>query len=550
MNTNPSRLLALFLALALLLMGTPALAAEGDPDPQADPDPISAPLDPEQDAAPAPEGDPAPEGEPISVDGPVPEGDPVNPPAPVEEPAPVDPDPIAVQLNGALLTFTDAVPELLEGRTFLPFRAVFEAMGAEVGAEGNVISATRGGTTVTMTIGSTDAVVSTDGVDIPLAMDVAPYTKVVDEETGGERSFVPVRFAAQALGCAVGWDADDRTVIVVDTAALMAEVMAGHTYTYLEKYAAWQQQLMDSGWSVAADYSGNMSMMGTPAIPYKGNIEGLTAPGNTKMEYSMLMTMDLLPMLTALAESTQSPVPEETLASAALLSSEGVGLEFMGDLEAGSFYFCMSGPFLESAGLPSGTWIHMDLNAMLEGSGLDFQSLMSASSNIDLAALAPSVAQSAPLADRDSSYQTLRATLEQLAAGLADSGFAANGNVHTATLELVMAEEVSMTMTLALTMQGDQVAGYAMSMVLSGDLMADTPLEMSMVTGIDAELKMTAAVAMDLASMILVDMTLTGAYTLPEGGAILIVETVPPPGAPVIEWTELFGAAMAPPTGD
>ena len=46
---------------------------------------------------------------------------------------------IAVQLNGEDLTFTDAVPQVKDQRTFLPFRAVFEAMGAEVSNEGNVI---------------------------------------------------------------------------------------------------------------------------------------------------------------------------------------------------------------------------------------------------------------------------------------------------------------------------------------------------------------------------------------------------------------------------
>ena len=40
---------------------------------------------------------------------------------------------IAVQLDGANVVFTDAVPEVLNQRTFLPFRAVFEAMGAKAG---------------------------------------------------------------------------------------------------------------------------------------------------------------------------------------------------------------------------------------------------------------------------------------------------------------------------------------------------------------------------------------------------------------------------------
>ena len=48
-----------------------------------------------------------------------------------EDAAPV----ISVQLNGENLTFTDAVPQARDNRTFLPFRAVFEAMGADVSNE-------------------------------------------------------------------------------------------------------------------------------------------------------------------------------------------------------------------------------------------------------------------------------------------------------------------------------------------------------------------------------------------------------------------------------
>ena len=54
------------------------------------------------------------------------------------EATPVDPAPaadqspaISVQLDGQALPFTDAVPKVVDQRTFLPFRAVLEAMGAE-----------------------------------------------------------------------------------------------------------------------------------------------------------------------------------------------------------------------------------------------------------------------------------------------------------------------------------------------------------------------------------------------------------------------------------
>ncbi len=47
-------------------------------------------------------------------------------------------------------------------------------------------------------------------------MDVAPYSK-------GGRTYVPVRFAAEAFSCAVGWDGDEHTVMIVDVETLLGD---------------------------------------------------------------------------------------------------------------------------------------------------------------------------------------------------------------------------------------------------------------------------------------------------------------------------------------
>ena len=143
---------------------------------------------------------------------------------------------ISVQLDGQTLTFSDAAPEARDGRTFLPVRAVFEAMGAQVSydAASGAVTAVRDGTTVTMTLGSTEASVTMDGITTPVVMDVAPYAH-------DNRTYVPVRFAAQAFGCIVGWDADDRTVILIDTEKLVEDTIAKYDYTLLEKYLAYGQ---------------------------------------------------------------------------------------------------------------------------------------------------------------------------------------------------------------------------------------------------------------------------------------------------------------------
>ncbi len=128
------------------------------------------------------------------------------------------PSGITVQVNGQEVPFTDAEPESKNGRTFIPVRAAFEALGAEVTWDqaDKSVTAVKGDTTVVMALDSTKAEVTKDGQKQELTMDVAPYSK-------GGRTYVPVRFAAEAFSCAVGWDGDEHTVMIVDVDALLGD---------------------------------------------------------------------------------------------------------------------------------------------------------------------------------------------------------------------------------------------------------------------------------------------------------------------------------------
>lgn len=91
------------------------------------------------------------------------------------------------------------------GRVLLPMRATFTALGASVGydARGNVVVARSATHALRLTIGSREALV--DGrrvtLDVPARIVAA-------------RTYVPLRFAAQALGAIVGYDARANLVSV------------------------------------------------------------------------------------------------------------------------------------------------------------------------------------------------------------------------------------------------------------------------------------------------------------------------------------------------
>ncbi|MBS3938697.1 MAG: thermonuclease family protein [Peptococcaceae bacterium] len=112
--------------------------------------------------------------------------------------------PISVVVNGRLLVM-DVSPIIRSGRTLVPLRAIFEALGASV--EWNdatrTITGKRAETTITLQIDNPSASVNTTRV----TLDVPPTIV-------GGRTLVPARFIAESLGARVGWNEQTRTVTV------------------------------------------------------------------------------------------------------------------------------------------------------------------------------------------------------------------------------------------------------------------------------------------------------------------------------------------------
>lgn len=127
--------------------------------------------------------------------------------------------PIQIVINGEAIAYPNGVgynvakytsdtrPIMQDNRVYIPFRAVFEALGADVSynASAKTVTAKRDSTTVSFTVG--EAQYSKNGVT--QQMDANVFVQ-------DGRTFVPVRFAAQALGATVEWDSEDRTVVITE----------------------------------------------------------------------------------------------------------------------------------------------------------------------------------------------------------------------------------------------------------------------------------------------------------------------------------------------
>ena len=104
--------------------------------------------------------------------------------------------PISVTLDGEKLTF-DVEPALIDGRTMVPIRAIFEAMGAVVEWDNDTQSAicTKGDTVVKMTIDSPTIYIN----DKASQMDTSPV--IING-----RTLAPARFVAESFGYKIEWD--------------------------------------------------------------------------------------------------------------------------------------------------------------------------------------------------------------------------------------------------------------------------------------------------------------------------------------------------------
>lgn len=121
---------------------------------------------------------------------------------------PEDASGIALMVNDSLLTL-DVSPKIVDGRTLVPVRGIFEQLNAQVQWDqaSQTATMTKGDTTVQVTIGSKTAYVNGTAtqLDVPAQLSAT---------TGNARTLVPVRFISESLGALVGWNADTQTVVI------------------------------------------------------------------------------------------------------------------------------------------------------------------------------------------------------------------------------------------------------------------------------------------------------------------------------------------------
>ena len=110
---------------------------------------------------------------------------------------------INVTINGQQVIFQDQAPAIVDGRTLVPVRGVFEALGFEVGWDGALQQVTLASDNyvVTLTVGS--YIFTTNGEEFSLD---------VPAQIIGGSTMLPIRAVLESVGYYVGWNSATQAV--------------------------------------------------------------------------------------------------------------------------------------------------------------------------------------------------------------------------------------------------------------------------------------------------------------------------------------------------
>jgi len=118
---------------------------------------------------------------------------------------------IAASINGSNIDF-DVPPQIINDRTMVPVRAIFEALGARVSWDENTqtVTAKSDRYWVSLKIGSN----TMEHINYKETTQTSFYTLDSPAVIIDGRTLVPARAVAEAFGCSVEWDANTKTVVI------------------------------------------------------------------------------------------------------------------------------------------------------------------------------------------------------------------------------------------------------------------------------------------------------------------------------------------------
>lgn len=122
---------------------------------------------------------------------------------------------IQVEIDGKVIEF-DVPPEIVDGRTMVPVRKIFEEIGALVkwNGETQTISARKSSKTVELTINSAEMTIDKGKTDAEGNVLKETVELDVPAQISEGRTLVPVRAITESFGLDVSWNEETKTVVI------------------------------------------------------------------------------------------------------------------------------------------------------------------------------------------------------------------------------------------------------------------------------------------------------------------------------------------------
>ena len=264
---------------------------------------------------------------------------------------------VGVMVDGTYVQFPDAVPEVVNGRTMVPCRQVLEAFGGTVTHENGEAVCRLDGVTMRFKDGRDTALMTlADGTETTVQMDVPCYYK-------NGRTYIPVRFFAEALGSDVLWDREYETAVILRQDKITAELDS--RFTVLGRFL----EAMRSGgvgdhYKTTAKLDGELTMLdsinGNKTYRFSADME-LLASGTTVNFTAKLKLGDLANLMAA-----SGVLNYEDLAQLAALLKDA-RLEVIYDGEGGMVYTKVPGLSQLTYGTyADGSWLAMPATSLTE----------------------------------------------------------------------------------------------------------------------------------------------------------------------------------------
>lgn len=442
-----------------------------------------------------------------------------------DAPVPAKQGDFYVLANDQYVTFTDAVPQIRDSRSYLPMATVFDQLGfkdIQWNDAQRSVTASKDGVTVKLVIGSPSIALTKDGKTTTITTDVAPY---IDAATS--RTYVPFGLVADALGYKVGWDAGQKAVIIDDVDAILADNQA--TYQRMDEYMAYAKTFTQQDQKVTGSYSAVLDVDSEDA-----DIGPMNVDATLKGDYTMIQQgQSAVQFKTGMTADAKIAINGQDVTQA-ILGDTGVKLplsldvELRGDVTSGLFYVNMTG-LSDLTGIPDQTWYKMDLKSMFDQmsdtTGMSYDTLMqlsAASADQGFQQTLADILKNAPVTSVNG---TTADTLRQLNDMLADSSFKKSGSDYVSTMT-----EDGATVKFTLNYSGNKVVGYAVDMKADMDDMGS----MTMTVGMkDKTLNANMAFTVDdgEGSLVKLTMTMNGAYQATSQKP----NTQPPAGAQIVD---------------